>query len=205
MHWLDIVLLVVLGLGAILGLRKGLLWQVARLVTFGVAVYVCVYFHDFAGGLLAPCLADTSEIFVKVVACAVTFLVVYLVLYAITLLLERALKASKLKLMDRLLGGAFGAIKAGLVAGAILMGVALIGWKDADATLAESSLAPVLLQVMRGFLIAVPQEYKNEVTDALERIKKVGAEKAEEFGDAAVREAIKEHLPQLSPDTKKER
>jgi membrane protein required for colicin V production len=205
MHWLDIILLVVLALGAALGARKGLLWQVARIVTFGVAIYVCIYYHGFAAGLMAPYLDGASEMLLKVLACGVTFLTVYLVLYGITLLLERAVKASRLKLLDRFLGALFGAVKAGLLAGAVLMGVALLGSPQADATLAESSVAPVLLLVMRGVIVAVPQEYKDELTAALDRIKKAGADRAEELGNAAVRKAIEDQFNQPTPPTAKGR
>ena len=50
MHWLDFVLLLVLGVGAFLGARSGLLWQVARVITFFLAIYACIHYHGIAAG-----------------------------------------------------------------------------------------------------------------------------------------------------------
>ena len=42
MHWLDITLLIVLGIGAAMGFCSGLLWQIARVVSLAVSLYVAV-------------------------------------------------------------------------------------------------------------------------------------------------------------------
>jgi membrane protein required for colicin V production len=205
MHWLDITLLVVLGIGALLGARTGLLWQIARIVTFGVAIYVCLYYHDYAAGLIAPYLTEGAPPTVATVAgYVVTFLGVYLTLYGITLLLEKALKAAKLKALDRLLGAGLGMLKAGLLAGAVLMGVAVFATPKTDEVLAESRLAMVFLQVMRGVIVAVPQDYKDQLTAALERIKQAGVERAQELGGAAARNAIEGQLPRGPGATERE-
>jgi membrane protein required for colicin V production len=195
MHWLDITLLIVLGIGALLGARSGLLWQVARIVTFAVAIYVCLYYHDYAASLIAPYLTEGTPATVSTVAgYVVSFLGVYLVLYGITLILEKMLKAAKLKTMDRLLGAGFGLLKAGLLAGAVLMGMAVFAAPQTDEMLADSRLAPVFLQVMRGVIVAVPRDYKDQFTAALDRIKQVGLDRAQELGGEATRHAVEEQL-----------
>jgi membrane protein required for colicin V production len=195
MHWLDITLLIVLGIGALLGARSGLLWQVARIVTFCVAIYVCLYYHDYASSLIAPYLTDGTPATVATVAgYIITFLGVYLVLYGITLILEKMLKAAKLKTMDRLLGAGFGLLKAGLLAGAVLMGMAVFATPQTDDVLAQSRMAPAFLQVMRAVIVAVPRDYKEQLSEALDRIKQVAADRAQELGGAAARTAIEEQL-----------
>jgi membrane protein required for colicin V production len=205
MHWLDITLLIVLGIGALLGVRSGLLWQIARIVTFGVAIYVCLYYHDYAASLIAPYLLEGTPPTVATVAgYVVTFLGVYLVLYGITLILEKGLKVAKLKTMDRLLGAGLGILKAGLLAGAVLMGAAVFGTPQTDQMLAESRFAPVFLQVMRGVIVAVPQDYKDQLSAALERIKQAGVDRAQELGGAAARNAIEGQLPRGPGSTNRE-
>jgi membrane protein required for colicin V production len=205
MHWLDITLLVVLGIGALFGARSGLLWQIARIVTFGVAIYVCLYYHDYAASLIAPYLMEGTPPTVSTVAgYIVTFLGVYLVLYVITLILEKALKAAKLKTMDRLLGAGLGILKAALLAGAVLMGAAVFGTPKTDAVLAESRLAPVFLQGMRAVIVAVPQDYKDQLAAALERIKQTGIDRAQELSGAAARNALEGQLPHVPGATERE-
>ncbi len=199
MHWLDVTLLVVLALGAIFGARSGLLWQVARLVTFGLALYACAYFHDPVAKVLTAHVTGTSSVVPNLLAYAVIFLAVYFVLYGVTLLLQKALKASRLKMLDRVLGAGFGSVKAALLAGVVLMGVALCAFPQTDDALADSAVAPVLLQGVQAVTVAVPQNYKDQVNEALQRIKKVGTEKAHEFRDAAARKAVEEQLRSLAP------
>ena len=67
MYWLDFVLLLVLGIGAFLGARSGLLWQVARIVTFVLAVYACIRYHGVVAGVAAEeiahaCVAAALEV-----------------------------------------------------------------------------------------------------------------------------------------------
>lgn len=190
MHWLDITLLIVLALGAVLGARRGLLWQVARILTFGLAIYVCIYYHETVAGWIAPYLQDASALVVSVLSYVAVFLVVYLICYGVTLLLEAAVKAAKLKTTDRILGAALGALKAALLSGAVLMGLALIGIPQTDEAIARSQVAQVELQMMRGVIVAVPQDYKEQFTEARERIQ----EKASEVGNAAAQKAIQEQL-----------
>jgi membrane protein required for colicin V production len=194
MHWLDITLLIVLGLGALLGARSGLLWQVARLITFGVAFYVCIFYHEPVANLLENYLTDTSPLLLNVLSYVATFCGVYLVLYGITLLLQRLLKASKLKTLDRVLGAGFGLLKATLLVGAILMGVALYSTPQTDAAMAESRLAPVLLEGMRAVTVAVPQNYKDDLNASVERIRQEGIKRAGQLSDEAARKTLEEQL-----------
>jgi len=203
MHWLDITLLVVLGIGALFGVIKGLLWQVARIVTFAVAIYSCIYLHDPATALLQERLPDVPVWILHLFTYVGIFLGVYLVLYGITKLLEKGLKKSKLKTADRLLGLGFGVLKASLVAGAVLMLVTLLSVQAIDTTLAESRVAPVLLQEMRVIIVLVPQDCKDEFAAGLERIRKAGEEKAREAGAAAARKAVDDGLAPPTPPVKK--
>lgn len=203
MHWLDVTLLVVLAVGALFGARSGLLWQVARLVTFALALYVCVYFHDPATAVIATYLTGTASVVPSLLAYAVLFLAVYFVLYGFTLLLQRALKASRLKALDRVLGAGFGSLKAALLSGAVLMGVALCAFPQTDTALADSAVAPLLLQGMQALAVAVPQNYKNQVNEALQRVKKAGVEKAHELQGPAARKAMEEQLRSLAPGQRK--
>jgi membrane protein required for colicin V production len=203
MHWLDVTILVVLAIGAIFGARSGLLWQVARLVTFGVSLYVCIYYHQTAQDLLAAYLTDAQPLLLSGLAYVATFLAVYLLLYGITLLLERGLRRTRLKTLDRILGAAFGFTKAALLIGAILMGLAIYPTDQTDAVLSNSLLSPVMLQGMRAVTIAVPQEYKDELNASLERIKKEGTDKAGRLGDEAARRALEEQLHFPAPPSGK--
>jgi membrane protein required for colicin V production len=203
MHWLDATILVVLAIGAIFGARSGLLWQVARLVTFGVSLYACIYYHQLVQDLLAGYLTDASPLLLGALSYVATFVAVYLLLYGITLLLERGLRRTRLKALDRFLGAVFGFAKAALLIGAALMAVAIFPTDATDAVLANSVLSPPLLQGMRAVTIAVPQQYRDELNASLERIKKEGADKADQLGHEAARRAIEDQLHFPAPPSGK--
>src|SRR5580704_5262774 len=101
MHWLDILILVVLGLGAAMGFASGLLWQVARVIGLGVSLYLAIVVNAEVTAWLGEHWKDTNLAFNHIVAFIGVFIVVYLVLYLITRLIHRAIKATKLEMMDR--------------------------------------------------------------------------------------------------------
>jgi membrane protein required for colicin V production len=180
MYWLDLVLLLVLGLGALLGARSGLLWQVARVVAFAAAIYACLRYHTVAAGWLLQNISGLTPSLLWLLAYGITFLAVYLICFLVFYALEKALRAAHLKLMDRVLGAVVGVVKAGLLAGAILLGLALYATPESDSTLAPSKVASVLLRGMRVVIVAVPQDYKDRLSEAVDRLRNEAAERARE-------------------------
>src|SRR5438105_3560910 len=111
MHWLDILILVVLGIGAAMGFASGLLWQVARIAGLGLSLYIAIVANADATDWLGKHWKDTSLAFNHIVAFVGVFLAVYLILYLITRLIHKAIKATKLEMMDRVLGALLGTVK----------------------------------------------------------------------------------------------
>ena len=157
MNWVDNSLFVLLGVGAIFGAVSGIVWQIARLITYGASVYASIYFHEPIAAFLQPYVGG-SPVSLKVITYVVTFMGIYLLLHVITLAIERMIKAVRLKPVDRLLGAGLGLVKAGLIAGAVLMGLALYPNPATETALAQSRIAPALLNVMHAVIVAVPQE-----------------------------------------------
>ena len=177
MNWLDIILILVLGIGGLLGLRSGLLWQVARIVIFIAAVYCCIQYHNIPAAWLKNNFSSLSEGTTWLAAYVITFLSVCLGGFLITFILEGFLRAANLKPIDRILGALFGILKAALLCGGVLLGVALYGPSDTKEAIGDSYLAPQLLEGMRYVIAAVPEKVKDELSDALKEIKKQHAEK----------------------------
>src|SRR5205814_2043498 len=115
MHWLDTTIVVLLGVGATFGAMSGLLMQVARVVGLSAAVCAAVFFHEGATQLLGDnILQEADPRITGGVAYVLVFTLVYLTFHFGSLAMERALKAIKLDTMNRILGGALGAVKTAL-------------------------------------------------------------------------------------------
>src|SRR4051794_2044148 len=116
MYWLDTLLLVLLGLGAVLGFMSGLLWQVARIVTLAAALMATIACNEPATHFCREqVLREADPRISQAVAYVLVFLAVYLILFLATRLLYQCIKATKLQTADRLLGALFGTGKAALV------------------------------------------------------------------------------------------
>jgi membrane protein required for colicin V production len=172
MNWFDTILVFLMLLGALLGVRSGLLWQVARIVIFLGAIYACVHYHGHAAQFLSDNFDNLSPDTTGLLAYVVTFLGVCLTGFLVTWFLEGFLQAAKLKPLDRVLGGLFGLLKTGLILGGVLTGVVLYGSESTREKVASSHLAPWLLDGAQMVLTAIPEKIKSDLDAAMEKLKK---------------------------------
>jgi len=177
-NWVDLGCGTLLLLGAILGAVSGLLWQVARLVIFAVSMYVTLYFHAPVGEWLAGRMPNTNPTVLKGLSYFVAFVGTYVVLFIVTLLIEKAMKAVELKPMDRFLGALLGGLKAGLVAGVVLMGIVVIPIPALSPDIEASTLGPPILSSTRALILAVPEEQKKQISDWFADMRKRAEAKA---------------------------
>ncbi len=190
MNWVDVSVFLVLVIGTVLGFISGLLWQVARLVIFGISCYATLYFHQPVATWLGQRMSETSPTVLKGLAYFLTFVGVYLVLFLIVVLIERAMKAAELKPIDRVFGGVLGLVKAGLVCGVVLLGIVVIPIQAFTPEVEQSRLGPPVLEATRTVLLAIPEEQKKKVGEWFEAIKKRALERAREAGAKAGSDAV---------------
>jgi uncharacterized membrane protein required for colicin V production len=172
--WLDTFILAALLLGAVFGAMSGLLWQVARLVSFGAAIYSSIYLNDWARGVLQDLMLQGADPRIgMVLGYLVVFLAVYLVFFAITVLLERGMIAVCLQPINRLLGAGLGSLKAGLLLGAVFLGMASYPHPSTQELMDRSTLAPTLADGAQLVIVAVPQQYKDWLTSGLGELREM--------------------------------
>lgn len=165
MFWLDTTILALLALGAILGAISGFLWQVARIGSLALAVYAAILLNDWVSSLIADAiLQEADPRIARGLAYLAVFLVVFVVLYQVIWLLDQWIQAVNLEPLDRLLGAGVGALKMGLLLAAICLGLTNYPNERTKAILDKSSLAPALASGMDAVLVAIPEEYKTELT-----------------------------------------
>jgi len=154
MNWLDIVILVAIALAAVAGLRIGIIRAALSLVGLVIGVVLAGHYYFPFSRLLSVVLQPNVA---KVVAFAIILIGVMVVAVVLTMLLKRAASAVKLGWADHLGGAVFG-----LVVGAIFCGAMLAIWVKfvgLAGAIAESTLAPILLDRLPIVLALLPNEF----------------------------------------------
>lgn len=120
MALIDIILGSLLLFGLIRGFMKGLFVEVASLVALIAGVYGAIHFSNFAAGFLDSKL-DWDEKYINIVAFAVTFVIIVLVIALAGKALTKLANFAALGILNKLLGGVFGALKIGLILSVLLI------------------------------------------------------------------------------------
>ena len=154
MNWvLDIVLLVLLGIAAFIGLRIGIIKAALSLAGLIVGVILAGRYYDSLAQHLGFIPGDGVA---EVVAFIIILLGVVIIAMVLALLLKWATSAIMLGWVDRLGGAIFG-----LLWGAVLCGALLAMWlKYVGATeaIVESTVASILVKSFPLVLALLPQE-----------------------------------------------
>ncbi|TXE16312.1 CvpA family protein [Psychroserpens burtonensis] len=111
---IDIILGALLLFGLIRGVMKGLFVEVASLVALIAGVYGAIHFSDFAAKFLDSKL-DWEEKYINIVAFAVTFTIIVLIIALAGKALTKLADFAALGILNKLAGGVFGALKFGLI------------------------------------------------------------------------------------------
>ncbi|TCK68029.1 membrane protein required for colicin V production [Winogradskyella wandonensis] len=120
MSIIDIVLGALLLFGLIRGAMKGLFVEVASLVALVLGVWGAIHFSYFAAELLES-KVDWNEKTINIVAFAVTFVVIVLTISLAGKALTKLADFAALGMLNKLLGGVFGALKIGLILSILLI------------------------------------------------------------------------------------
>ncbi|WP_298756164.1 CvpA family protein [uncultured Psychroserpens sp.] len=117
---IDIILGALLLFGLIRGFMKGLFVEVASLVALIAGVYGAIHFSNFAAEFLDSRL-DWDEKYINIVAFAITFVIIVLVIALAGKALTKLADFAALGVLNKLLGGVFGALKIGLILSVLLI------------------------------------------------------------------------------------
>lgn len=120
MNTFDIIIASLLLFGFVRGLMKGLFVEVASLVALVAGVYGAIHFSYFLGDWLKDSLA-WEEQYISLVAFAGTFVVIILAIALMGKILTKIADFASLGILNKILGGVFGALKIGLILSVIFI------------------------------------------------------------------------------------
>lgn len=152
--WVDLALLTVLCVSVLVGLWRGLVFEVVSLLGWLVAFVIA----NSLGPMLAPYLpvGDPESPLRVWIAYVVVFLLVLVACTLLARMLRALVSASPLSMLDRLLGGAFGVARGALVLVIVAVLVTLSPFAHSSSW--QSSHGAVWLgQALEGLKPVLPQ------------------------------------------------
>jgi membrane protein required for colicin V production len=171
MYWLDGILLVGIGIGALLGARSGFLQQVSRVVGLTVAFYTAFLVNDWcAGALLEYVLRGTEEYVARFLGFLLVFFGIYLAIFYGARLIQQFIRAINLDSVDRLLGAIVGALKMTLFMAFVCLGLTNFPHPKSQEVIAQSVVAPALVAGLELVVRAIPSYYKEQFQNGVATI-----------------------------------
>ena len=116
---IDIVLGALILFGLVRGFMKGLFVEVASLLALVAGVYGAIHFSNFAAEFLQT-KTDWTEKTISIAAFALTFVVIVLAIALAGKALTKLANFAALGIINKLLGGIFGALKIALILSIVL-------------------------------------------------------------------------------------
>ena len=154
MNWLDIVIIVVIGLATFIGVRKGIIKMALTLAGLVLGIFLAGrYYVPFSERLTLI----SSPVWAKVAAFAIIFIGVMVLAAVLAHLLEKVASVIMLGWANRLVGAILGFVVGAMFCGALLaIGAKYLGFSGA---IADSRIAPVLLGYFPRVLALLPEEF----------------------------------------------
>ncbi|WP_108869445.1 CvpA family protein [Aquimarina aquimarini] len=167
MNYIDIILGIFLLWGLIKGFSKGFFSSLASLVALVVGIYIAVHFSHISGEYLEQ-YVDWQQGTTKLVAFALTFIIVVILVSLAGKILTKVADYAALGILNKILGGAFGVLKMAFIASVIIIFIDALNRNITiikEDTLNSSLLYPPIRKLAPSVL---PSILKKEGTNASE-------------------------------------
>jgi membrane protein required for colicin V production len=121
MNIVDIIIIVILIFAAVRGFMIGLFSSVASLVAIVAGVFCAIHYSHYVEAEFQNSVLEWSRNTYKIASFAITFLVVILTILFLGKLLTKLADISSLGLLNKFLGGIFGALKWSLLLSVVFL------------------------------------------------------------------------------------
>ncbi len=154
--WVDIVVLMVLGLFVLRNTWIGFLRGISSFLGLVCGIIIATKYHLFVAQLLSPLLKGSILLFVSYI---VSFLLAYSVVFIIFELIRRIFHTLQLSWIDRWLGFFLGLIKGSIVVSMAFM-LMVIFFPRSQVIFKRSFTYPYLVQVTRFIIEFCPEKWR---------------------------------------------
>ncbi|WP_349744356.1 CvpA family protein [Roseateles cavernae] len=155
MGWVDLVLLGVLAVSVLLGLWRGLVFEVLSILGWVVAYFACPFVAPFIANWLPQ--DQLAPNLLHALSLVLAFMLILLLWGLSARLLRALIHATPLSIIDRVLGGGFGVLRGVLIG---LLAVVLVSMTPAvrSGPWQESQVAPWLQAALHLLTPVLPAE-----------------------------------------------
>ncbi len=155
MGWVDLVLLGVLAVSVLLGLWRGLVFEVLSILGWVAAYFACPYVAPFIANWLPQ--DKLAPNLLHALSLVLAFMLILLLWGLSARLLRALIHATPLSIIDRVLGGGFGVLRGVLIG---LLAVVLVSMTPAvrSGPWQESQVAPWLQAALHLLTPVLPAE-----------------------------------------------
>lgn len=185
MNWLDFAFLLFLVIFAFQGLAQGFSRLIVGLVAMIAGLLIAAWCYDLPAGILLPYVSS------KAVANVLGFILVFVLIQALGgvagVVLARIFRWTGLGWLDRLLGFAFGALKAVVVGIVLVLILTAFPIKPVPDSIAQSEVAPYLIDAAHAVTYLAPHDLRQSFRETYDR----------------VREFWRKRMPKDKPETEK--
>jgi membrane protein required for colicin V production len=162
MNLLDLGIIVILLLIGLRGFYRGLLQEISVIVGLVAGLIIAAQYYLNLARLVSQWVH--TPMYSRIISFLVIFVLSYWLIRIAGHLLARFVSFIYLGSLDRVLGGAFGVLKGGVILGFILTVITLMVSKD-STLLQESMATPYLKSMYNQTLRLLPEEFKQQVKE----------------------------------------
>ncbi len=145
---------------------KGLVREITSLVALIGGFILAVIYYGVPARWFSEFARNDSV--ANLIGFLIIFLGCILIGAIISFIVNRFLKAAKIKWIDRLLGGVFGLLRGWAICSIIVIGV--VAFPIRDRVMANSVLAPFLLAGARAAVHLVPQKLEDQFNEQYKKV-----------------------------------
>jgi membrane protein required for colicin V production len=168
-NWLDITILALLAVFIAEGVMKGFVRQIVGLTALLLGILLGIWFYGSAGSFLLPYVSKPA--IAKLLGFLLVFIAVQVLGGIVGWTLAKAMKATGLGWLDRLMGAAFGTVKAVLAGVVLVMVLTAFPMKPLPDAIAGSRFAPYLIDASHVITYLAPRELRDGFVETYQRLR----------------------------------
>lgn len=167
MNYLDIIIGIFLLVGLIKGLKNGFFVELASLIALIAGIYGAIHFSYYAVDFLSD-RVSWSDSTINLAAFAITFIIIVIIISLAGKILTKIADFAMLGLVNRILGGIFGILKAAFIISVIIMFINALNERASfiDEDIKEESIlyqnVEMIAPMMLPNILREVEEYKQE-------------------------------------------